>query len=106
MSEGLDVIVVDDDPGVCQVITEIIERFYAWGEVIAFTDTDQAISYCQNRETGVAIFVLDVFLGSSSGLASEKSHTGHPVLSFFEFFHLFACYCFKSLNNHITIIRI
>ncbi len=66
MSEGLDVIVVDDDPGVCQVITEIIERFYAWGEVIPFTDPDQAISYCQNRETGVAIFVLDVFLGEKT----------------------------------------
>lgn len=66
MSEGLDVIVVDDDPGVCRVITETIERFYTWGEVIAFTDTDQAISYCQNRETGVAIFVLDVFMGEKT----------------------------------------
>ena len=67
MSDGLDVIIVDDDPAVCQVITEIIKRFYTWGEVYAFTDGDEAISHCQRRDTGVAIFILDVFMGDKTG---------------------------------------
>ncbi|MBW1780326.1 MAG: response regulator [Deltaproteobacteria bacterium] len=62
MSEGLDLIIVDDDPEVCEMITETIERFYAWGDVIAFTNAGEATDYCLAHETGVAIFVLDVFL--------------------------------------------
>jgi len=62
MSDGLDVIVVDDDPLVCEAITEIIKTFYTWGEVFSFTNSDEASFYCQGKETGVAIFVLDVFL--------------------------------------------
>lgn len=67
MSDELDVIVVDDDPSVCEVISEIIRNFYTWGDVISFTDVDQAISYCLSREVGVGIFVIDVFLGGKSG---------------------------------------
>ena len=63
MSDGLDIIIVDDDQSVCNVITEIVNRFYTWGDVLAFTDTDEAIAYCVSRETGVAIFVLDVYMG-------------------------------------------
>ncbi len=62
MSQGLDLIIVDDDPEVCQTITDIIERFYAWGDVVAFTNAREATNYCLAQETGVAIFVLDVFL--------------------------------------------
>ena len=39
MPEGLDVIVVDDDPTVCQLLTKTIERFYTWGRVMSFTDS-------------------------------------------------------------------
>jgi CheY-like chemotaxis protein len=67
MSDGLDVIVVDDDPGICEVISELIESFYSWGKVHFFSDPDEAISYCLNREIGVAIFVVDVFLRGLSG---------------------------------------
>jgi CheY-like chemotaxis protein len=67
MSDGLDVIVVDDDPGICEVISEIIENFYTWGNVYAFSNPDEAISYCLARDVGVAIFVVDVFLGGLSG---------------------------------------
>ena len=42
MHDGLDVIIVDDDPGVCQVISEIIKSFYVWGDVFTFTDVDDA----------------------------------------------------------------
>ena len=67
MSDELDVIIVDDDPNVCEVLTEIIKSFYTWGDVISFTDVDKAISYCLSREVGVGIFVIDVFLGGKSG---------------------------------------
>ncbi|UCE55874.1 MAG: response regulator [Desulfobacterales bacterium] len=67
MSDGLDVIVVDDDPGIGEVISELIENFYTWGKVYAFSDPEEAITYCLNREIGVAIFVVDVFLGGLSG---------------------------------------
>lgn len=67
MSDELDVIIVDDDPSVCEVISELIKSFYTWGDVISFTDVDKAISYCLSREVGVGIFVIDVFLGGKSG---------------------------------------
>ena len=58
MSEGLDVIIVDDDPIVCELIETIVKRFYTWGEVIAFNNTDEAMAYCNGRDIGVAIFIL------------------------------------------------
>jgi DNA-binding NarL/FixJ family response regulator len=67
MSEGLDVIIVDDEPLICEVLTEIIKRFYSWGEVYSFTDADEAIAYCRTQRTGVAIFILDVFMGNETG---------------------------------------
>ncbi len=82
MSEGLDVIVVDDDSNVCDIITEIVDNFYTWGEVHAFTDVDVATAYCLNREVGVAIFIVDVFLGGKSGFyfldtIGDKFPTAH-----------------------------
>jgi len=67
MSEGLDVIIVDDEPTVCEVISDIVKSFYMWGEVISFTDVDDAISHCLNRDTSIGIFVIDVFLGEING---------------------------------------
>ena len=64
---GLDVIIVDDDPSVCETIAEMVNRFYIWGDVLTFVEVDEAIDYCLNRETGIAIFILDVFLGERSG---------------------------------------
>ncbi|MDY6855533.1 MAG: response regulator [Thermodesulfobacteriota bacterium] len=69
MSDGLDVIIVDDDSIICEVVSEIITGFYTWGDVIYFTDVDDAISYCLNRDLGVAIFVVDVFLKGKSGFS-------------------------------------
>lgn len=69
MSEGLDVIIVDDDKNLCTVIAETIRKFYVWGDVIPFTNVDEAITYCLNRDTSIAIFVLDVFLGEKSGFS-------------------------------------
>lgn len=67
MSDGLDVIIVDDDRSVCKVIASIIEKFYTWGNIVTFSDVDKAILYCLNREIGVAVFIVDVFLGGKSG---------------------------------------
>jgi DNA-binding NarL/FixJ family response regulator len=67
MSDGLDVIIVDDEPSVCNVVSQVIKAFYTWGDVLAFTDPDEALAYCLEREVGVAIFVVDVFLGGKSG---------------------------------------
>ena len=67
MADGLDVIVLDDDPGICEIIAELIESFYTWGKVHWFSNPEEAIDFCLNRETGVAIFVVDVFLGGLSG---------------------------------------
>jgi len=67
MSDGLDVIVVDDDQSVCKVIASIIKKFYVWGDIVTYSDVDEATSYCLTREIGVAIFVVDVFLGGKSG---------------------------------------
>jgi CheY-like chemotaxis protein len=82
MSEGLDVIVVDDDPDVCELISTTIKRFYTWGSVLPFTDAEAAIGYCLGRDIGVAIFVVDVFLGGKSGFhfldaIEEKFPTAH-----------------------------
>ena len=67
MPKELDVIIVDDDPSICKMISNIIKSFYIWGEVISFTDIDEAIAYCTGRDMGVAVFVLDVYLGEKSG---------------------------------------
>jgi DNA-binding NtrC family response regulator len=82
MTEGLDVIVVDDDPDVCELVSTTIKRFYTWGEVVTFTDSEAATTYCLNRDIGVAIFVVDVFLGGASGFyfldaIEEKFPTAH-----------------------------
>ena len=82
MSEGLDVIIVDDDPSVCELIETVVKRFYTWGDVIAFNNTDEAMAYCQSRDIGVAIFIVDVFLGGVSGFyfldsVEEKFPTAH-----------------------------
>ena len=69
MAEGLPVIIVDDDPAVCEVISELVKTFYVWGDIVIFTDSDKALSYCRDQEVGVAIFILDVFLGKRTGFS-------------------------------------
>jgi response regulator of citrate/malate metabolism len=67
MPAGLDVIVLDDDPGISEIIAELIDSFYTWGNVYCFSNSNDAITFCLSREVGVAIFVVDVFLGGLSG---------------------------------------
>ena len=78
MSDGLDVIIVDDDASVCKLLTDTVESFYTWGDVRAFTNADEAILYCLSSPIGVGIFIVDVFLGGKSGFffldAVEKKY--------------------------------
>jgi len=67
MSGGLDIIIVDDDPSVGNLLATIIKKFYTWGEIIVFTDVDEAIQHCLKRDAGVAIFIVDVFLEDKTG---------------------------------------
>ena len=67
MPDGLNVIIVDDNKEFCELVYDIIKRFYTWGEVIAFTDVEEAIVYCKNQKSSVAIFIVDVFLNNSTG---------------------------------------
>jgi DNA-binding NtrC family response regulator len=69
MTDTLDVIVLDDDQGVCELVTDIIKDFYTWGNVHPFTDVNQAISYCLGRDVGVAIFVVDVYLSGKNAFS-------------------------------------
>jgi DNA-binding NtrC family response regulator len=82
MAEGLDIIIVDDDPNICELISTIVKRFYTWGDIIPFTNSDEAIRFCLDRDVGVAIFIVDVFLGGVSGFyfldtIEEKFPTAH-----------------------------
>jgi response regulator of citrate/malate metabolism len=67
MSEGLDVVILDDDPGISQVLKELIETFYTWGTVFDFSNAEKAMAWCLEREVGLSIFVVDVFLKGMSG---------------------------------------
>jgi len=67
MATKLNVIIVDDDPSVTKTISKIIQSFYKWGEVIPFTDIDEALAYCMRHEMGVAVFVIDIYLGEKTG---------------------------------------
>ncbi len=67
MIEGLDIIIIDDDGTVCEMIHEIVKRFYVWGNVYAFTDVNEAIGFCLSRESGLAIFIVDIYLAGITG---------------------------------------
>jgi len=66
MSKYLDVIVLDDDPHICALMTDILHSFYVWGDIHAFTDYDEALTFCQKKHLGVALFILDVYLGKKT----------------------------------------
>ena len=42
MTDGLDVIIVDDDPNVCEVLSETVRKFYTWGDTLTFSNADEA----------------------------------------------------------------
>jgi response regulator of citrate/malate metabolism len=82
MSDGLDVIIVDDEQHVCEVLSETVKKFYTWGDVITFNNYRSATEYCLSRDKGLMIFILDVFVEDSNGFAfldavNEKYPNAH-----------------------------
>lgn len=69
MSDGLDIVIVDDEQHVCEILSETIKKFYTWGDVITFNNYKDASEYCLSRDKGLMIFVLDVFVEDSNGFA-------------------------------------
>lgn len=67
MSDGLDILIIDDEKEVCDILASHIEKFYTWGDITTCTDVERAISYCKSRPGSIMIFVLDVFVGDSNG---------------------------------------
>jgi response regulator of citrate/malate metabolism len=67
MAKGLDLIIVDDERSVCNLVSEIVDQFYTWGEIIPFVDVEKATDYCLDQDVGVGIFIVDVFLSQKSG---------------------------------------
>ena len=66
MSQGLDVIIIDDEEMICEVLSRQVAKFYTMGEVYTFTDPTLARTFCFNRKNELAIFVIDVFLGQTT----------------------------------------
>jgi len=73
MSDGLDVIIVDQDAESCEAMAQIVNEFYTWGNVLVFSDVDEATFYCLNREVAIAIFILEVFQGEKTAFAFLES---------------------------------
>jgi response regulator RpfG family c-di-GMP phosphodiesterase len=69
MSDGLDVIIIDQDAASCESIAQIVNQFFTWGNVLVFSDVEEARFYCLNRELGIAIFILEVFQGEKTAFA-------------------------------------
>ncbi len=67
MSDGLDILIIDDEKEVCDVLSSHIRKFYTWGDITTCTDVERAVSYCRSRPGSIMIFVLDVFVGDSNG---------------------------------------
>lgn len=67
MSKGLDLIIVDDDTEILEITAGIINRFYAWGDVFVFSDVNEAFEYCLLKDSSIAVFIVDVFIGDKTG---------------------------------------
>ena len=76
MASGLDVIIVDDDPLVTELVQNLVKRFYAWGQVHAFSDPRKALAHCRAHGGEVAIFIVDVFLGGANGFSFVDALSG------------------------------
>ncbi len=63
---NVDAIVLDDDEQVCEYLEKLIRKFYVWGKVYAFSDVDEAVNFCFSRDSNLAVFVLDVYLGGKT----------------------------------------
>lgn len=77
MPAGLDVIILDDEKPIADHLGELTEDFYSWGNVYAFSDMLEARTFCFNRDSSLAIFVLDMFLGGQTAFDFIEAVTIH-----------------------------
>lgn len=77
MASGLDVIILDDERQIADHLKDLTETFYSWGEVHAFFDVLEARTFCFNRESSLAIFVLDMFLEGQTAFDFIEAVTIH-----------------------------
>ncbi|MBI5524579.1 MAG: response regulator [Desulfarculus sp.] len=77
MAAGLDVVVLDDDPDVCDVLGHMVRSFYTQGQVHTFSDFLEARTFCFKRGPSVAIFLLDAFLGQYTAFDFIEAITVH-----------------------------
>ena len=71
--EALDVIILDHNRVVAEMLRQMVERFYSWGRVHAVTTLSEARRFCLERDSRVAIFILDVYLENETGLSFVES---------------------------------
>ncbi|MCB2187008.1 MAG: response regulator [Deltaproteobacteria bacterium] len=81
VNDGLDLIILDDEQLICDYLARYARRFYTWGEVHAFTDPIEAKTFCFQRGSSLAIFVIDVFLGNISAFDFVESIGTHYPLA-------------------------
>ncbi len=73
MSDGLDVIILDDDPGICEIIAELIDSFYTWGKVYSFSNPLRPPRNTSTTKIATPISRFRQKFMASSGF--EKLHT-------------------------------
>lgn len=77
MAGGLDVIILDDEKQIADNLKDLTETFYHWGNVYAFSDILEARTFCFNRDSSLAIFVLDMFLAGQTAFDFIEAVTIH-----------------------------
>ena len=76
------VLVVDDEPGFRQVVSQVLQnRGY---EVVAFSDAQEALTWCTEHPSSVAVVIADVCMPAMDGAelvdAIGRSHPEVPVV--------------------------
>ena len=67
MRRGLDIIILDNEPIICESISNILGNFYTWGDIHSFTEISKAVSHVFVRDVCLGIYIVDVFLEESNG---------------------------------------
>ena len=67
VTKGFDIIILDDEPIICESISNILRSFYTWGDIHPFTEMNEAISHVFVRDVCIGIFIVDVFLEERMG---------------------------------------
>ena len=81
MARGIDIIILDEEPIICESISTILRGFYTWGDIYSFTRIDEAISHVFLRDVCIGIFIVDVYLEERNGFQFlEAIKTKNPMV--------------------------